>query len=199
VAATNGRGRAAIGVRAHSGWAVVTVVAGTLDEPLVLGRSRLTIVPSDDDAYRQPYHVAASLGAARGRAVVERCAAHAEVLATQGLRAIIEQIVPRRITSCAILTARVREPFDLEKTLASHALIHAAEGLLFREAFARAAVACALDVHAFVEAELLAVAAAAWRLKPERIDRRLTDLRQVVGSPWTRDEKLATVAGLLVL
>jgi hypothetical protein len=199
VAATNGGGRAAIGVRAHSGWAIVTVVAGTLDEPLILGRSRLTIVPSDDEAYRQPYHVAASLGAARGRAVVERCAAHAEELATQGLRSVIERIASRRVASCAILTARIREPIDLEKTLESHALIHAAEGLLFREALARAAVACGLDVHAFVEAELLAIAAAAWRSKPERIDRRLMDLRRVVGSPWTRDEKLATVAGLLVL
>jgi hypothetical protein len=159
----------------------------------------LTLVPSQDDAYTQPYHVAASLGAQRGRAIVERCAARAEELAIEGLRGLAEEIAPSRLTSCAILTSKRTEPLDLEKTLRSHALIHAAEGLLFREAIARAAVACGLELHVVAESDALATAAAAWRRKPADIERRLTDLRRTVGAPWTRDEKLATLAALLAL
>lgn len=159
----------------------------------------MTLVPSQDDAYTQPYHIAASLGAQRGRAIVERCAARAEELAIDGLRGLAEEIAPSRLTSCAILTSKRTEPLELEKTLRSHALIHAAEGLLFREAIARAAVACGLELHVVAESDALATAAAAWRRKPENIEKILTGLRRTVGAPWTRDEKLATLAGLLAL
>jgi hypothetical protein len=175
------------------------VVGGTIEEPRIRGRRRLTLVPSEDEAYTQPYHVAASLGAERGRGIVERCAAHAEQLAIDGLRGLADEIAPMRLTSCAILTAKRTEPLDLEKTLRSHAFIHAAEGLLFREAIARAAVACGLELHVVAESDALATAAAAWNRKPGDIEKRLTDLRRTVGAPWTRDEKLATLAALLAL
>lgn len=81
----------------------------------------------------------------------------------------------------------------------SHALIHAAEGLLFREAIARAAVACGLEVHAMQESDLLEVAAKAWHARPDSIRKWLAELRRTVGAPWTTDEKLATLAGLLAL
>jgi len=192
-------GTLALGVRAHSGWAAVTVVGGTIDEPLILARRRLVVVASQEDEHTQPYHVAASLGPGRGRAVIERCAARAEELARTGLQRLAADVAPARIVSCAILTSKAREPLDLETTLRSHALIHAAEGLLFREAVARAAVACGLDIEAIPEGELFDVAARMWRTRPEAIRKRLSDLRRTVGAPWTTDEKLATVAGLLTL
>jgi hypothetical protein len=175
------------------------VVGGTLDEPLVLGRRRLTLVASEDEADRQPYHTARSLGAARGRAIVERCAARAEELALDGLRRLADELAPRRLRSCAILTSKSREPLDLEATLRSHALIHGAEGLLFREAVARAAVAFGVVLHPVPESDALTLAAEAWRCKQATVEKRLIDLRRSAGSPWARDEKLATIAGLLAL
>jgi hypothetical protein len=186
-------------VRAHSGWALALVVGGTLDEPLVLGRRRLTLAAVDDEVNTQPYHAAASLGVARGRAIVERCAARAEELALEGLRRLADEFAPHRLVSCAILTSKPKVTLDLETTLRSHALIHGAEGLLFREAVARAAVACGLELHPVQESEALALAAAAWHCKPASVEKRLTDLRRSAGAPWTRDEKLATIAGLLAL
>jgi hypothetical protein len=177
----------------------VTVVGGTIDEPLVLARRRMVVVASEEDEHTQPYHVAASMGLVRGRGVIERCAARAEELARTGLQRLAADVAPRRIASCAILTSKAREPLDLEKTLRSHALIHAAEGLLFREAIARAAVACGLEIEAIPEGEVLEVAAKTWGARPESIRKRLSDLRRTVGAPWTTDEKLATLAGLLAL
>lgn len=156
-------------------------------------------MPLEDDAYTQPFHVAASLGPDRGRAIVERCAARAEELATEQLRRLADAVAPKRLVSCAILTAKRAEPLDLETTLRSHALIHAAEGLLFREAMARAAVACGLELHVVAESDAIATAAAAWNSRPASIEKKLTDLRRTVGAPWTRDEKLATLAALLAL
>jgi hypothetical protein len=192
-------GRAALGVRAHSGWAAVVAVCGSLDEPLVLASRRLEVVPSADVMHTQPYHVAAELGAQRGRLVVDRCAADAEARAKTGLARLTEELVAKTFAACAILTPRAREPLDFERTLRSHALVHAAEGMLFRTAFARAAAACDLEVHAFEEDEIIAVAASRLGERPEGVERRLSDLGRVAGRPWTRDQKLAALAGLLAL
>ena len=175
------------------------VVGGTLDEPLIIGRRRLALAASEGESDTQPYHAAASLGAARGRAIVERCAARAEELALEGLRRLADELTPQHLVTCAILTSKPKAPLDLETTLRSHALIHGAEGLLFREAVARAAVACGLELHPVQESEALALAATAWRCKPASVEKRITDLRRSAGAPWTRDEKLATIAGLLAL
>ena len=157
-------------------------------------------VPSADVMHTQPYHVAAELGAQRGRLVVDRCAADAEARATaNGLARLAEELVAKTLAVCAILTPRAREPLDLERTLRSHALVHAAEGMLFRTAFARAAAACDLEVHAFEEDDIIAVAASRLGERPERIERRLSDLGRIAGRPWARDQKLAALAGLLAL
>jgi hypothetical protein len=174
-------------------------VCGTIDDPHILDRRRLTIVPSEDAANVHPYHVAAELGATRGRAVVDRCAAHAEALAKEGLESLCAALSPQRPVVCGILTSRVSAPPPFETVLRSHTAIHAAEGLLFREALARAAVACGLDVRPFAEGDILADAAKRWRSRPDVVERRLAELRKRVGPPWTRDEKLATLAALLAL
>ncbi|MBV9646952.1 MAG: hypothetical protein JO043_05785 [Candidatus Eremiobacteraeota bacterium] len=187
----------ALGVRAHSGWAAVAIAGGDIDDPVVVERSRLAMAPTEDAAFTQPYHLAATLGPERGRPIVQRCAAKAEELATAQLRRLLHAVGPQQVGTCAILTARDRQPQDLEKTLRSHALIHAAEGMLFREAVARAAVACGLDVQPIAEDEILGTAASMWRTAPRRIEQQLADLRRTLGSPWTRDEKLATLAALV--
>jgi hypothetical protein len=190
--------RVAVGVRAHSGWAVVAVVGGTIEAPRILDRRRIEIVP-DDQAYRQPYHAAVELGVKNGRALVKRSAEHAEKASLVALRDIERAVAPRRVASCAILAPLLKGPIRLEDALRSHALVHTAEGLLFREAVARAAVTCGLSVCAFFEREILAEASGTWRWNQDRLERRLSELRREVGPPWTRDEKLATVAGLLAL
>ena len=191
--------RAALGIRAHSGWAAVVAVAGSFDEPLVLANRRLPIAASTDVMHTQPYHVAAELGALRGRIVVERCAADAEAVAKAAFARFAGEFPQHAFGACAILTPRNREPVEFEMVLRSHALMHAAEGILFRTAVARAAAACNLEIHAYEEDELLSGAAAAWRTAPQRVERAVNGLGRSAGRPWARDQKLATLAALLAL
>jgi hypothetical protein len=72
----------------------------------------------------------------------------------------------------------------LAKILASHPLLHAAEGLLFRTAIADAAAECGFTVVAVREGDLKS---------------RVATLRRPQGPPWREDEKLATVAALIAL
>ncbi|MBV8152757.1 MAG: hypothetical protein JO101_11165 [Candidatus Eremiobacteraeota bacterium] len=173
--------RRAVGFRVHSGWAAASIVAGTIDAPRILRRCKVVLAPSAAEEFTQPYHVAAKQDPEGARAVIARAERSAQRLAMDGLRELLESAP---VSACAIVTSRARLPDDLASILASHALVHAAEGNLFREALARAAVAYAFDVERFVEQDLAP----------------LLDCLQVSpGPPWTKDEKLASLAGLLAL
>jgi hypothetical protein len=183
----------------HAGWAVVAIVTGSIGAPRVLARRTLSFVPSDDEAFKQPYHAAASLDPQRGRAAVARATESADALAEAAFRTLLASVAPARVGTCAVLASRAREAGDLETILRSHAKMHAAEGILFREVTARAAAACGLDVVAYVEDDALTLAASSAKTTPAAVERTLAGLRQTLGAPWGRDEKLATLAGLLAL
>jgi hypothetical protein len=98
-----------------------------------------------------------------------------------------------------VLTAAGRRLLDLAKILSAHSLIHAADGEFFREALVHAAKASRLLVATIKERELLAEAAAKLRRRPAALNNCVTQLGKPLGSPWTQDEKLATLAAWVVL
>ena len=89
--------------------------------------------------------------------------------------------------------------------LASHALVHTAEGELFRDALAKAAagegVAAlrALRVLRIKERELLDRCTARLGIAPGDLERHLAELGRRLGPSWRQDEKLATQAAWLAL
>jgi hypothetical protein len=83
--------------------------------------------------------------------------------------------------------------------LASHALIHTADGELFREAILHASARCGLTEFVIKEKGLLDGAGKAFRLEPAEILRRITELGRPLGAPWSQDEKLSTLAAWLAL
>jgi hypothetical protein len=87
----------------------------------------------------------------------------------------------------------------LEKILASHALIHTADGEHFREAIVHASGRCGLAMHSVKERELLDRAGQAFRLTPKELLRHITELGRPLGAPWSQDEKLATLVAWLAL
>jgi len=88
-------------------------------------------------------------------------------------------------------------PASLDKILASHAQLHAAEGDLYREALAEAAAACKLPVAGFPPKQLYADAAAALGTTEAKLRDLLTRTGKELGSPWRVDHKDATLAALL--
>ncbi len=104
-----------------------------------------------------------------------------------------------KLTRCGLLLASGRTLPALEKILASHALIHTADGELFREALLHASTRCGLGEFTIKEKELLERAGQALRLKGDALVRRVTELGRPLGSPWSQDEKFATLAAWLAL
>src|SRR5439155_15650698 len=138
-AETTTRTRAALGFRAHSGWAVVVAIAGSPRSPRVVDRRRVELADPDKQASKQPYHAAEGLDLKKAEELVRRATEDAQRLARQGLRAVIDDLHAggHQVIGCGIVLASGRPATTLAATLASHALIHTAEGELFRNVLVR--------------------------------------------------------------
>ncbi|MCI0403477.1 MAG: hypothetical protein L0212_08140 [Acidobacteria bacterium] len=192
---------AALGFRAHSGWAAVVVVTGTPAAPVILDRRRLEIADPKLRGSKQPYHAAEGLPFKDAEQIIRRCTASTNALAERAVRGVVDDAQAKgyRVTGCGLLTASGWPLPDLAAILTSHALIHAAEGEMFRETLVRASEKCGLAVTRVRERELLERAAAALRAPADKLLRRLADLGRSLGPPWTQDQKLAALVALLAL
>jgi hypothetical protein len=87
----------------------------------------------------------------------------------------------------------------LRDVLASHALIHAAEGELFREVLREASRRCGLGVLEVKERDLEDLAAQALQGGAAEWRRRLAEWGKALGPPWTQDQKRAALGAWLAL
>ena len=101
--------------------------------------------------------------------------------------------------TAGLLLASGRPLPGLAKILASHALIHTADGVHFRDALTTAAKGLPLEVTAIPEREVEARTAAKAGVSAEEMRLRIVGLGKALGPPWTQDQKLAALAGLLTL
>jgi hypothetical protein len=194
---------AAIGLRAHSGWAaaVALIPCGAGDSPVVVMRRRIEMQERGASGPSQPYHAAVGLDLREAGQVISNCAGRAAGLATAGLRRMVEDLeqLGHRVAGCGLLLASGRPLPPLEKILASHPLLHTAEGELFREALRAASVACGLPLVEVRERELFTRATTELGATHEQIQRHLAAMGKSVGPPWRQDEKFAAVAAWLAI
>jgi hypothetical protein len=190
-----------LALRVHSGWAALVAVAGDVRSPRVLLRQRVEMVDPDDMTGRQPYHAAEQLDVEKARAFLARSSERATARAGQGLKAAVETIrrAGQTLGTLGVLEAAGRLPQDLAAILASHALIHTAEGEHFRNALARAGEGLGLTVVRLRERDLEAQASAVLRIPFARLKKRLAALGRELGPPWTADQKLAALLAWLLL
>jgi len=189
----------ALGLRVHSGWAALVAisVSGRGDpSPRVVARSRVEVADPSIEGSRQPYHQAEDMPLSQAARYLTRCERASFANAREGLAAALESLPagiprPRR---CTLLLASGRPLPELKKILASHALIHTADGEHFREAFAAGARDCGLDVIRVRERDVTAELARRLETSPEALERRVAGWRKDVGPPWTADQKLASIA-----
>src|SRR6202035_4833153 len=117
---------AAIGLRAHSGWAaavaIVPAVAGPRDAPAVVMRRRIAMMEPGAPGPSQPYHAAVGLEIHEAGQLVANCAARAAALAATALRAMVEDLrqLGHHAMGCGLLLASGRPLPPLERILASH-------------------------------------------------------------------------------
>src|SRR6266436_6067484 len=170
--------QAAIGFRVHSGWAAVVAVCVEKGAPIVLVKQRVHLVDTFTYEFRQPYHTAEKMLLGQAREFIARMQAEARRLAYRAIRELASRTQEQgvKLTRCGLLLASGRPLPGLEKILASHALIHTADGELFREALLHASARCGLRDFTIKEKELLDRAGQVWGVKPKELMRRATEL-----------------------
>jgi hypothetical protein len=182
--------QAALGFRAHSGWAAMVAVAGTMDAPRVLERRRIEIADPEMPGSKQPYHAAAELPLSKAEAVVRKAIESSRALALEAMSAMVKALRSQghEVAGCGLLLGSGKALPALDGILASHALIHTAEGEMFRDVLVWAARECRLPVTAVREKAIEATSL-----------KRIGSLGKLIGPPWTQDQKYATLAALAAL
>jgi hypothetical protein len=193
--------RAAIGIRPHSGWAAAVVVSGGPGAIAVISRRRIVVAAEGTKGASQPYHFAKALSLPDAERYLARCAEESERLARAALVEMISEARGSKmaIGSCAILLAAGRPLPRIESILASHALIHTAEGEFFRQCFRDAGERLRLSARGMRERDLEELARNRFGAKAESLKRELESLGRAIGPPWTSDQKNASLAALLAL
>jgi len=185
----------------HSGWGVLVAVAGDAATLEVLNRSRVVTIDPQIIGSSQPYHHAANLGLPESERYLANCAAISEHLAFTAIEKVVRELDARgcRIAGSALLLASGRPLPPLAKILASHPLIHTAEGEFFRNAVSKACERLKIPVTAVRERELEQRAKTTFGNAASRVQRRISALGVSLGPPWTKDHKTAALAAAMIL
>lgn len=174
-----------IGVVARTGAAVAVALGGTAAAPQFAGRREIELV--SPGLVAQPYHAAAGLDLAAAGQLIAQVESAAEKAAAAGLRALAAARPPGSVRAVAVVVKAVSVPGDLGGILRSHAWMHAAEGVLYRQAVLAGAAGCGWMTHAVEQSAL-----------PEA-EQAVNALGLVAGRPWRRVEKDAARAALALL
>ncbi len=193
--------RAALGFRMHSGWGVVVAVSGDANSVEVMERRRIVTTDPRTPGANQPYHYAASLELPGSESYLANCEAVSERLALAAVGEVVRELDAShyRIVGAAVLLASGRTLPSLSKILASHALIHTAEGEFFRNAVRKACERLKISVTAIRERDLDEQAKTAFGNAASRVQRRISSLGSSIGPPWTKDHKSAALAASMIL
>lgn len=192
---------AIMGVAAHSGWAAAVVVGAASSAPAVLARSRIELIDEHVPESKQPYHAVETLDIKEAERRLERYQAQAERMAVSSLTRIRDEVAQRgyRLRSMGLLDSSGRKGGSLQSILASHALIHTADGEHFRSALVAAAERLGLNVSRVPIRDVEAQAQAALGLAPTRLQDAVADLGRPLGAPWGADQKKAALLAWLLL
>lgn len=191
--------KVAFGMKAHSGWAAL-VVLGKRDGQLeVVDRRRIELV--EEVWARQPYHAVEGLQPDAARDMVKHAIAAARRIAVREIRAAVKQERDRgnEVTGCGVLIANPLPDWTIDEILAVHFRMHAAEGMLFRDALVAGTEVCRLRLAAIPEKLLGQHAERALRTPMSALSKQIAALGKPVGPPWGRDQKEAALAALIAL
>jgi hypothetical protein len=192
---------AAIGVSVHSGWGAVVAIAGGLGEEEILIRRRVTIMDPKIAGVTQPYHYVVKKEIHAAEKHLARCASESGRLAFEALNQLSAELREQGfiLKASAILLSTARPLPELNKILASHPLIHTAEGEFFRQAFRSAFEQLKTPVTGIRARDLNDFAVKTFGKAAPDIQRRIDGMGRSLGVPWTKDEKTAALAAAIVL
>lgn len=185
----------------HSGWGALVAVSGDAESIEIIDRRRIVIIDASIAGAKQPYHHAANLALGESEKHLGNCAEVSEGLAAAAVSDVIKELQGRdyEVVGCAILLASGRPLPALSSILASHPLIHTAEGEFFRDAIRKACARLELSVTAIRERDLDEQAKMAFANAANRMQHTISSLGRSIGPPWTKDHKAAALAASIIL
>ncbi len=194
--------KVAFGMKAHSGWAALVVLGTRGGETQVVDRCRMELVEKEDLSWaKAPYHAAEHMSAGDAADLVKRGVVKARRIAVREMGAAVERArqAGHQVAACAVLTVDPMPDWTVGEILAVHFRMHKAEGVLFRDALARAAEACGLKLLGIPEKRLDENAERALATSVNIVRKRIASLGKAVGPPWAKDQKVAALAAMIAL
>jgi hypothetical protein len=192
----------AFGVKAHSGWAALVVLGTCSGELQVVDRCRMELVEKDEASWaKQPYHAARRLNAGDARDLVRRALEATRRIAVREMGAALRRArdAGHEVAACAVLVVDPMPEWTVDEILAVHFRMHKAEGVLFRDAVARAATACSLRLLGIPEKHLDEHAERALATSVTSLRKTIASLGKSAGPPWGKDQKDASLAAMIAL
>jgi hypothetical protein len=177
------------------------VVAGGVERPEVVIRGRAELRDPSGSVRSNAYHAARALEPAAAAALVEA----ADRIAAEQAAAALERTVRQArdegavVGSCGVVVGTFPGAARLESILASHALVHAAEGRLYQSALRQGAESRGLDTIAIPKRSIWEEGEAALGVAEDELRDWIDQLRREVGPPWAQDQKLAALAAWIAL
>ncbi|HAF24246.1 MAG TPA: hypothetical protein DCK93_15290 [Blastocatellia bacterium] len=194
--------KVAFGMKAHSGWAALVVLGTRSGELQVVDRCRMELVEKDEASWaKQPYHAAERLNAGDARDLVRQRLVTARRIAVREMRTVVKRAreAGHEVAACAVLVVDPMPDWTVDEILAVHFRMHKAEGVLFRDALARAARACGLRLLRVPEKQLHEHAERALATSVNSLRKTIASLGKSVGPPWGKDQKDAALAAMIAL
>jgi hypothetical protein len=189
---------AVIGLRLHSGWAASVLVAqDSAKAPALIARRR--IILCEPPSAKQPYHAAEIMELREAEAFITACRITTIALAVEALERLGAKtgglgLAGVGLVGVGIVASSPRKLPALSAILHSHPLIHAAEGVFYREAMIEAAKRAGLKSRTItgrVASDFLG--------RARDLRETLQRIGKAAGPPWTMDEKCASLAAFSFL
>lgn len=189
---------AALGIRMHSGWGVVVAID---DKREVIDRRRIVLVDERAPGGKMPFHYAEKMALPAADKFLSSYTAESDRQANHELAKVHQDLSARgyHIAAAAVVLASGRALPELPQILASHALIHTAEGELFRDSARRACRALGLKVIGYRERDLPVQIKTIFGRSADKLISSINRAGKILGPPWTGDYKAAAFAACLAL
>lgn len=193
--------KVALGLKAHSGWAVLVVIGTGGNELQVIDRRRIELVEEGAAWAKQPYHAAERLDPKGASEVVKRGRESAYRMARREITQAVKRLRKQQheIVACAVLVTNPMPDWSTEEILAVHFRMHKAEGVLFPDALSRAADECGLKLIAIPEKLLNQQAEEKLATPLADVITEVNKLGKGVGPPWGKDQKNSALAAIIAL
>lgn len=187
---------ATLGFRPHTYWTPAAVLAGPASAPRLLQRRRMVFATGNE---RMAYHQAAEVGADSAKALIERVREATRANAAREIAALLADLGRDGVTveTAVIPESRPKLPDTVAEIIRVHSLMHAAEGVLYRDVVAAACRDLGLDVIRTIERDLPETAAMVLELSPAILAAKLANLAS--DPPWSEDYRIAALAAWLAL